>query len=103
MWPGSGRDSGACRECDADLVDSLCQAGGDVERDVICRHSASGARRSTQVANGVSMDRRWLPNRMRRGVVSLPSSADSNGVRYFDQAWLGKATDVVEGNKRNVN
>jgi len=27
------------------------------------------------------------------------SFTDNNGVRYYDQAWLRKATDIVEGRR----
>jgi hypothetical protein len=40
---------------------------------------------------------------MRRGVVSQMSFTDNSGVRYFNQAWLRKATDVVEVRKEKIN
>ncbi|MGB6873360.1 MAG: hypothetical protein WBE46_04370 [Dehalococcoidia bacterium] len=55
------------------------------------------------MAKGLDMGKRWLLNRMRRGVVSLPSSADSNGVRYFDRDGLEKAVDIVGGKKGSIN
>ena len=55
------------------------------------------------MAKGLSMGKGRVLNEMRRGVLSSLSFTDNNGVRYFDQAWLGKVTDVVEGNRGNVN
>ena len=37
-----------------------------------------------------------------RGVLSVLSFTNSCAVRYFDQAWLRKATDIVEGGRGNV-
>ena len=59
--------------------------------------------RPTPVAKGLSMGKRWLLNGMRWGVLSSLSFTDNNGVRYFDQAWLRKATDIVDGKRGNVN
>jgi hypothetical protein len=56
----------------------------------------------TPVAKGLSMGKRRLLNSNRCGVLPPLNFIDNNGVRYFDQAWLGKATDVVEGNRGNV-
>jgi len=30
------------------------------------------------------------------------SFTDNSGVRYLDQAWLRKATDIVEGKSRQI-
>jgi len=40
---------------------------------------------------------------MRRVVLSSLSFTDNSGVRYFDQAWLRKATDIVGGKIGNIN
>jgi hypothetical protein len=40
---------------------------------------------------------------MRSGVLSPLSFTDNNDVGYFNQAWLSKATDVVEGRKEKIN
>jgi hypothetical protein len=56
----------------------------------------------TQVAKGLGMGKRRLLNVMRRGVLSSLSFTDNKNVRYFDQAWLGKATDIVGGKRGNV-
>ena len=39
----------------------------------------------------------------RCGVLSPLTFTDNSIVRYFDQAWLRKATDIVEGRRGNVN
>jgi hypothetical protein len=41
------------------------------------------------------MGKRRLVNRDARGVLSALSSIDSEGVRYFAQAWLRKSADIV--------
>ena len=83
---------------------SAVQVGGDVEREVICRSGASAGRRPTQVPKGLSMgERRRLLMGVRCGVLSLLSFTDNSAVRYFDQAWLRKATDIVEGKRGNIN
>jgi len=56
----------------------------------------------TRVVKQLSAGRRFL-NRGRRAVMSAPSFTDGDGVRYYDQAWLRKATDIVEGRRGNVN
>ena len=65
--------------------------------------SVDRQRRPTQVAKGLSMDKRWLLNGMRRVVLSPLSFTDNSGVRYFDQAWLRKATDIVGSQRGNIN
>ena len=44
---------------------------------------------------GLDMGKRRLVNRDARAVLSALSFTDRKGVRYFDQAWLRKATDIV--------
>ena len=56
----------------------------------------------TQVAKGLSMGKNGLLNVMRRVVTSSLSFTDNSGVRYFNQAWLRKATDIVEGKRGNI-
>jgi hypothetical protein len=65
--------------------------------------SAARQRRPTQVAKGFDMAKRWLLNVVRRVITSPLSFLDDNGVRYFDQVWLRKATDIVEGKRGNVD
>jgi FlaA1/EpsC-like NDP-sugar epimerase len=42
----------------------------------------------------------WLLKGVRGGVSSPLTVTDSRIVRYFDEAWLRKATDIVEGGER---
>jgi len=49
------------------------------------------------------MGNRWLLNGTRRGILSPLSFPDNSGVRYFNKAWLSKATNVVEGRKEKIN
>ena len=42
-------------------------------------------------------------NPSRRAVMSGLSFTDSSDVHYFDQVWLRKAMDIVEGRRGNVN
>jgi hypothetical protein len=48
-----------------------------------------------QVVKWLEMGKRRLVNRDTRMVLSALSSTNNKGVRYFDQAWLRKATDIV--------
>jgi len=48
------------------------------------------------------MGERKLLKGMRPGVLSSLSFTSNNGVRYFDQAWLRKATDIVGGKRGNI-
>ena len=57
--------------------------------------SVTGDRRLTQVIEGLGMGKRRLVNRDTRVSLSSLSYTDRKGVRYFDQAWLRKATDIV--------
>lgn len=54
------------------------------------------------MAKGLDMGKRWLLNGMRRGVLSLPSFANSNGVGYFDWDGPEEAVDIVESRGGNV-
>jgi hypothetical protein len=58
--------------------------------------------RAGQVAERLSIGKRWLLNGMRRGVLSSVSFTDNKDVRYFDQAWLGNATDIREGKRCQI-
>jgi hypothetical protein len=48
------------------------------------------------------MGERWLLSWTSYGVVWVLSFPNSSGVRYFDQAWLRKATDSGAGNRGNI-
>ena len=73
------------------------------QRNKISLMSVARQRRPTQVAKEVGMGKRWLLKRVRCGVLSPLSFTDSSDVHYFDQVWLRKATDIVEGRRGNVN
>jgi len=65
--------------------------------------SAARHTRLTQVAKGRGMGKRRLLKGVRCGVLS-PLSFTPNGIiRYLGQAWLGKATDIAEERRGNVN
>ena len=65
--------------------------------------SLTGQRSPTQVAKGLDMGKRWLLKGMRCMVLSSLSFTGYDSVRYFDQAWLRKATDIVGGDKGSLN
>ena len=46
---------------------------------------------------------RQLLNLNRHGVSSSLSFTDNNGARYFDQVWLGKATNIFQRKQGNAN
>jgi len=64
--------------------------------------SVARQRTPSQVIKGFSMGDRRLLNGMKRGVFSSLSFTN-NRVRYFDQAWLRKDTDIVGGKVANIN
>jgi hypothetical protein len=39
---------------------------------------------------------------VRSGVLSSPNFTDNSVIRYFDQAWLSKATDIVGSKRENI-
>lgn len=59
------------------------------------RPKVSSQMTSTQVARRLNMGVGRLVRWIKRGVLAPPSFTDSNGVRYFDQEWLGKAEEIV--------
>ena len=58
---------------------------------------------STQMAKRLSIGKRRLLNLKRHGVLSSLSFTDNNGARYFDQARLGKATNIFQKKQGNAN
>jgi hypothetical protein len=52
------------------------------------------------VVKWLDMGKRRLGDRDKRWVLSGLSSTDRRGVRYFDQAWLRKATDIVAAQEK---
>jgi len=51
---------------------------------------------TSQVARQLGMKDGRLINWIKSGALPPPSFIDNNGVRYFDQEWLRKATEVLE-------
>jgi len=51
---------------------------------------------TTRVAKQLGIGESRLLNWIKRGVLPPPSFVDNNGVRYFDQEWLKKATAIVK-------
>jgi hypothetical protein len=58
---------------------------------------------TTQVVRGLIMSESRLLNWNRQWVLSARNFTNSGGVPHFDQAWLRKAADIVEGTRGNVN
>jgi hypothetical protein len=54
------------------------------------------------VVEGLDMGKGRLVSWDMRGVLSALSFTDSNGVCYFDQAWLRRATDIVGGKRGDI-
>jgi len=54
---------------------------------------------TTQVAKELGMKKGQVVSWVERGALPPPSFIDNNGVRYFDQEWLGKAKELVESKK----
>jgi hypothetical protein len=51
---------------------------------------------------GLDMGTRCLVSWDTSEVLSALSFTDSDGVRYFDQGWLRKATDIVEARENII-
>lgn len=56
---------------------------------------------TTEVAKKLRMSVDQVVSWVAHGALPPPSFIDNNGVRYFDQEWLGKAEEIVN-NKRGV-
>jgi hypothetical protein len=52
------------------------------------------------VIGGLEMGKRRLMKRDTRRCLSALSSTNNKGIRYFDQAWLKKATDIVAAQEK---
>ena len=55
-----------------------------------------------QVATRLGLGQAQLLNWIKHGVLPPPTFIDNNGVRYFDQEWLRRATEVVKAKKENI-
>lgn len=51
---------------------------------------------TTQAAKHLGMSQSQLISWVERGALPPPSFIDNNGVRYFDQEWLNRASEVLE-------
>ena len=57
---------------------------------------------ATQAARHLDMKVGQVVSWVERGALPPPSFTDNNGVRYFDQEWLRKATEIVKSKKGNI-
>ena len=67
------------------------------------RLKVSSQMTTTQVAKRLNMSIGRLLRWIERGVLPPPSFFDNNGVRYFDQEWLGKAKEIVADRKGGLS
>ena len=65
--------------------------------------SVNTQRRVYWVVKGLDMGKRRLLKEMSCVILSSLNFTANNSVRYFDQAWLSKATDIVGGEKGSLN
>ena len=56
---------------------------------------------TTQVANQLRIKVGQLVSWVGHGALPPASFIDNNGVRYFDEAWLKKAKEIVKSKKGN--
>ncbi len=56
---------------------------------------------TTEVGRKLRMSVDQVISWVEHGALPRPSFIDNNGVRYFDQEWLGKAEEIVNS-KRGV-
>ena len=55
------------------------------------------------VVERVYMGESWFLCWIRRGALSSLDGTDSDGVRYFDQAWLRRVADILEDERGNLD
>jgi len=55
------------------------------------------------VVKGLDMGKRRLVKEMSFVILSSLNFTGNNSVRYLNQAWLSKATDIVGGEKGRLN
>ena len=60
------------------------------------RPRVTGQMTTTQAAKHFGMSQGQLISWVERGTLPPPSFIDNNGVRYFDQEWLNRATEILE-------
>ena len=56
-----------------------------------------------QVNNGFSMGRSQFVSCIRHILLLPPSFTDNNSDLYFGQAWLRRSTEVVNGQRRDID
>lgn len=54
---------------------------------------------TSNVARELGMSNNQLISWIEHGALPAPSSVDNNGVRYFNQAWLDEAREIVQRKK----
>ena len=64
--------------------------------DKVPRPRVTSQMTTTQVAKQFGMSQGQLISWVERGALPPPSFIDNNGVRYFDQEWLKRATEILE-------
>ena len=60
------------------------------------RPRVTGQMTTTQAAKHLGMSQGQLISWVERGAFPPPSFIDNNSVRYFDQEWLNRATEILE-------
>lgn len=60
------------------------------------RPRVTGQMTTTQAAKHFGMSQGRLISWVEHGAFPPPSFIDNNGVRYFDQEWLKRATEILE-------
>ena len=65
--------------------------------------SVNSQRRVRWVVKGLDMGKRRLVKEMSFVILSSLNFTGNNSVRYLNQAWLSKATDIVGGEKGSLN
>jgi len=48
------------------------------------------------VRSKLGLSRYQMDERIKRGLLPKPTMVDENGVRFFDQEWLGKAKAILK-------
>jgi len=58
---------------------------------------------ATRIGRRLSREAQGSADRSGCRFISIPNPSDSDGVRRYDQAWLRKATNIIEGRRGNLN
>lgn len=65
--------------------------------------SAASWMSTAQVGKRFGVGERRVLKLNRHGVLSSLSFTNNKGVCYFDQTWLGKATNIFQKKQGNIN